>query len=75
MGANFCCLRQILQQMASVKAGKWQSGVGKTFVAEPLGYTDTVALPAVAGMQRIRNEYCRWSSESGRAQLQQTAKQ
>lgn len=62
-------IRQLPQQMASVKAGQWQMGVGKTLHGRTLGLygygriAKTVATYAKAfGMQVIW-----WSSEEGRA--------
>lgn len=62
-------MRQLPQQMASVKAGRWQMGVGKTLHGRTLGLygygriAKTVATYAEAfGMQVTW-----WSSEEGRA--------
>jgi D-3-phosphoglycerate dehydrogenase len=68
LGLILAAMRQIPQQMASAKAGKWQMGVGKTLRGRTLG---------VYGYGRIGKivaEYARvlgmtvqwWSSEAGR---------
>ena len=68
-GLILAAMRQIPQQMASIKAGKWQSGVGKTLRGRTIGLygygriARTVAGYANAfGMNVVW-----WSSESGRA--------
>ena len=68
-GLILASMRQIPQQMASVKAGKWQSGVGKNLRGRTIGLygygriARTVAGYANAfGMNVVW-----WSSESGRA--------
>ena len=68
-GLILAAMRQIPQQMASAKAGKWQSGVGKNLRGRTIGLygygriARTVAGYADAfGMNVVW-----WSSESGRA--------
>ena len=68
-GLILASMRQIPQQMTSVKAGKWQSGVGKNLRGRTIGLygygriARTVAGYANAfGMNVVW-----WSSESGRA--------
>ena len=69
MALILACARQLPQQMASLKAGRWQMGVGKTLRGRTLG---------LLGYGRIGNavaEYARafgmkviwWGSEDGRA--------
>jgi len=68
-GLILAAMRQIPQQMASVKAGKWQSGVGKTLRGR------TIGLYGYGRIARTVAEYANafgmnvvwWSSESGRA--------
>jgi len=37
LGLGLAAMRQIPQQMASLKAGKWQSGVGSSLHGKTLG--------------------------------------
>lgn len=62
-------MRQIPRQMASVKAGRWQAGVGKTLRGRTLGlYGYGRIAGAVAGYARAFGmDVVWWSSEAGRA--------
>ena len=62
-------MRQLPQQMASLRAGQWQSGVGKTLRGRRLGlYGYGRIARAVAGYARAFGmELHWWSSEEGRA--------
>ncbi len=61
-------MRQIPQQMASLKAGRWQMGVGKTLRGRVLGlYGYGRIARAVAGYARaFEMEVLWWASEEGR---------
>ncbi|MEX0348183.1 MAG: D-2-hydroxyacid dehydrogenase family protein [Paracoccaceae bacterium] len=62
-------MRDLPRQMASVKAGRWQAGVGKTLRGRRLGlYGYGRIAKAVAGYaQAFGMEVFWWSSERGRA--------
>lgn len=68
-GLILSAMRQIPQQMASVKAGKWQSGVGKNLRGRTIGlYGYGRIARAVAGYANAFGmNIVWWSSESGRA--------
>ena len=68
-GLILAAMRQIPQQMASVKAGKWQSGVGKNLRGRTIGlYGYGRIARAVAGYANAFGmNIVWWSSESGRA--------
>lgn len=68
-GLILAAMRQIPQQMAAAKAGKWQIGVGKTLRGRTLGlYGYGRIAGAVADYARAFGmEVIWWSSEAGRA--------
>lgn len=61
--------RQIPQQMASIKAGQWQSGVGRTLRGRTLGLYGygriAIAVAAYAKVMGLKVQW--WGSEVGRA--------
>lgn len=65
-------MRQLPQQMASVKAGQWQSGVGKSLRGRTLGLYGYGRIgQAVAGYAEAFGMQVQWwSSEAGRARAQ-----
>lgn len=65
-------MRQIPQQMASLKSGKWQMGVGKSLRGRTLGlYGYGKIAKAVAEVGRAFGmEIVWWGSEAGRARAQ-----
>ncbi|MGB5557291.1 MAG: D-2-hydroxyacid dehydrogenase family protein [Paracoccaceae bacterium] len=69
-GLILSAMRQIPQQMASLRAGHWQMGVGKTLRGRVLGlYGYGRIARAVAGYARAFGmEVLWWASEDGRAQ-------
>lgn len=69
LGLMLAAARQIPQQMASVKAGHWQAGVGKTLRGRTLGlYGYGRIAKAVAGYADALGMPVQWwSSEAGRA--------
>ncbi len=69
LGLILAAMRQIPQQMASVKAGGWQMGVGRTLRGRTLGlYGYGRIAKAVAEYARaIGMEIVWWGSEEGRA--------
>lgn len=71
-GLVLAAMRQIPQQMASLKAGGWQMGVGKTLRGRVLGlYGYGRIAQAVAGYARAFGmEVLWWASEDGRARAQ-----
>jgi D-3-phosphoglycerate dehydrogenase len=68
-GLILAAMRQILQQMASLRAGHWQMGVGKTLRGRVLGlYGYGRIARAVAGYARAFGmEVLWWASDDGRA--------
>jgi D-3-phosphoglycerate dehydrogenase len=68
-GLILAAMRQIPQQMASLKAGNWQMGVGKTLRGRTLGlYGYGRIAKAVAGYaEAFGMNVVWWSSEEGRA--------
>ena len=68
-GLILAAMRQIPQQMASAKAGKWQMGVGKTLRGRRLGlYGYGRIAKLVAGYaDAFGMEVVWWSSDDGRA--------
>jgi D-3-phosphoglycerate dehydrogenase len=68
-GLILAAMRQIPQQMASLRAGRWQMGVGKTLRGRVLGlYGYGRIARAVAGYARAFGmEVLWWASENGRA--------
>ncbi len=68
-GLILSAMRQIPQQMASLRAGNWQMGVGKTLRGRVLGlYGYGRIARAVAGYARAFGmEVLWWASEDGRA--------
>jgi D-3-phosphoglycerate dehydrogenase len=68
-GLILAAMRQIPQQMASLRAGRWQMGVGKTLRGRVLGlYGYGRIAQAVAGYARAFGmEVVWWASEDGRA--------
>ena len=72
-GLILAAMRQIPQQMASVKAGSWQMGVGKTLRGRKLG------LYGYGRIARVVSEYAQvfgmdvvwWASEQGRLRISQ----
>lgn len=68
-GLVLCAMRQIPRQMASLKAGGWQAGVGKTLRGRTMGlYGYGRIAKAVAGYARAFGmEVVWWGSEEGRA--------
>lgn len=71
-GLILAAMRQIPQQMASLKAGGWQMGVGKTLRGRTLGlYGYGRIAKAVAGYaEAFGMNVIWWSSEEGRARAQ-----
>ncbi len=65
-------MRRIPQQVASLKAGRWQSGVGKTLKGRRLGlYGYGRIAKTVAGFaEAFGMEIVWWGSEDGRARAQ-----
>lgn len=65
-------MRQLPQQMASLKAGQWQMGVGRTLRGRRLGlYGYGRIAQAVAGYARAFGmEVLWWASDEGRARAQ-----
>ncbi|MEM8956850.1 MAG: D-2-hydroxyacid dehydrogenase family protein [Pseudomonadota bacterium] len=65
-------MRQLPQQMASLKAGQWQMGVGRTLRGRRLGlYGYGRIAQAVAGYARAFGmEVLWWASEEGRARAE-----
>jgi D-3-phosphoglycerate dehydrogenase len=68
-GLILAAMRQIPQQMASLRAGQWQMGVGKTLRGRVLGlYGYGRIARAVAGYARAFGmEVLWWASDDGRA--------
>ncbi|GMG81533.1 D-2-hydroxyacid dehydrogenase family protein [Paralimibaculum aggregatum] len=68
-GLILAAMRQIPQQMAAAKAGRWQIGVGKTLRGRRLGlYGYGRIATAVAGYaEAFGMEVVWWASEAGRA--------
>ncbi|WP_116133113.1 D-2-hydroxyacid dehydrogenase family protein [Tropicimonas sp. IMCC34043] len=68
-GLILAAMRQIPQQMASLRAGRWQMGVGKSLRGRMLGlYGYGRIARAVAGYARAFGmEVLWWASEDGRA--------
>ncbi len=68
-GLILAAMRQIPQQMASLRAGRWQMGVGKTLRGRVLGlYGYGRIARAVAGYARAFGmDVLWWASEDGRA--------
>jgi len=71
-GLILAAMRQIPQQMASLKAGRWQMGVGKSLRGRTLGlYGYGRIAKAVAGYaEAFGMTVVWWGSEAGRARAQ-----
>ncbi len=66
-------MRQIPQQMASVKAGKWQMGVGKTLRGRKLGLYGYGRIAGAVSeyAQAFGMDVVWWASEQGRKRIMQ----
>ena len=75
-GLILAAMRQIPQQMESLRAGRWQAGVGKTLRGRTLGlYGNGRIAGAVAGYARAFGmQVIWWGSEAGRARARDEGK-